>query len=134
MPTTSNGRAAELSRAPANPMQALVTLATGDPCDAVMVARALARAVRRRRWRTLMARRGGLVSGSLRRLRRDLSYRYAGCCKQGGTWQVLAFDGADRVVAAEVRMPRVAIEDDFALPFQVEVLRADLLVQPWQWS
>lgn len=75
-----------------------------------------------------MARRNGRLSGCLRRLRRDLSWRFAGWRKRGRTWQVLAIDGHEKVAAVEVTVPRVVDENDFAHPFQVEVLRADLVL------
>jgi hypothetical protein len=120
--------ATEPTRAPANAVELAVTaMATAVPDDAVALARALARAARRRRWQSRAARRGARLLGCLRRLRRDLSFRFAGMRKVDHAWQVLAHDGGCVVEAAVVTCPRVHKELDFALPIQVLLLRPDLL-------
>ena len=103
-------------------------LALAHPDDAVALAVAVARAARRRAWRTTGARRSGQLSGIRRRFQRDLGRRFVAWKREGQRRFVMAVDGHSIVPVAIVEVPRVRREQDLAGPVVVRVLRPDLLV------
>lgn len=114
-------------RGRARPTDMLTSLAAAPPGEAVSLAVGLARAVRRRAWRTAAARRSGLLSGVRRGFQADLGCRFAGWVREGGHRIVLGLDGGTVVEIARIEVPMVRCEDDLEQPFFVTLLRPDLL-------
>ena len=93
----------------------------------MMFGRQVMRTMRRHAWRARMAWRSASLSRILRHAARVLGPRYAGREKADGRWVVRASVNGQVVDVLRVVLPPVRRLEDFLVPLDVTLLRADIL-------